>query len=110
VVQTCALPIYHHLSRAVPSLRRAGMTVIGLDRVTKEYARHRHLTRGLKQSLLHLPDLIRITRTHRFFALEDICVTIRKGEAVSIIGANGSGKSTLLGLIAGVIGPQAGTA
>lgn len=85
------------------------MTVIRLDRVTKEYARHRHLTRGLKQSLLHLPDLIRSMNANHFFALDDISLAIRKGEAVGIIGANGSGKSTLLGLIAGVIGPQAGT-
>lgn len=84
------------------------MTVIRLDRVTKEYARHRHLTRGLKQSLLHLPDLIRSMSANHFFALDDISLAIRKGEAVGIIGANGSGKSTLLGLIAGVIGPQAG--
>jgi homopolymeric O-antigen transport system ATP-binding protein len=85
------------------------MTVIRLDRVRKEYPRHRHLTRGLKQSLLHLPDLIRSMSADRFFALDDISVEIQKGEAVGIIGANGSGKSTLLGLIAGVIGPQRGT-
>jgi lipopolysaccharide transport system ATP-binding protein len=85
------------------------MTVIRLDRVTKEYARHRHLTRGLKQSLLHLPDLIRSMSAHRFFALDDVSLEVQKGEAVGIIGPNGSGKSTLLGLIAGVIGPQTGT-
>lgn len=85
------------------------MSVIRLAHVTKEYARHRHLTRGLKQSLLHLPDLIRSMSAHRFFALEDVSLEVRRGEAVGVIGANGSGKSTLLGLIAGVIGPQAGT-
>jgi lipopolysaccharide transport system ATP-binding protein len=77
--------------------------------VTKEYARHRHLTRGLKQSLLHLPDLIRSMSAHRFFALDGISLEVQKGEAVGVIGSNGSGKSTLLGLIAGVIGPQKGT-
>jgi lipopolysaccharide transport system ATP-binding protein len=85
------------------------MTVIRLDGVTKEYARHRHLTRGLKQSLLHLPDLIRSMSAHRFFALDGISLEVQKGEAVGVIGSNGSGKSTLLGLIAGVIGPQKGT-
>jgi lipopolysaccharide transport system ATP-binding protein len=85
------------------------MTVIRLDGVRKEYARHRHLTRGLKQSLLHLPDLIRSMSASRFFALDGISLEVQKGEAVGIIGANGSGKSTLLGLIAGVIGPQVGS-
>jgi homopolymeric O-antigen transport system ATP-binding protein len=85
------------------------MMAIRLDHVSKEYARHRHLTRGLKQSLLHLPDLIHSMRTSRFLALDDISLEVRQGEAVGVIGANGSGKSTLLGLIAGVIGPQAGT-
>lgn len=85
------------------------MTAIRLDHVSKAYPRHRHLTRGLKQSLLHLPDLIRQVRADPFLALENICLEVRRGETVGIIGANGSGKSTMLGLIAGVIQPQAGT-
>ena len=85
------------------------MTVVRVDRVTKEYPRHRHLSRGLKQSLLHLPDLIRSMRADRFLALDDVSLDVRQGETVGIVGANGSGKSTLLALIAGVIEPGAGT-
>jgi lipopolysaccharide transport system ATP-binding protein len=85
------------------------MSVIRLDHVSKVYPRHRHLAWGLKQSLLHMPTLIRRMRADRFLALDDVCLDVRQGEAIGIIGANGSGKSTLLGLIAGVIRPQTGT-
>lgn len=44
-----------------------------------------------------------------FWALNDINLTINKGETVGIIGPNGSGKSTLLKLIAGVSQPTKGT-
>src|SRR4030095_6857550 len=85
------------------------MNAIRLDHVSKAYPRHRHLTWGLKESLLHLPDLIRRLRVEPFLALADVCLAAAKGEAVGIIGANGSGKSTLMALIAGAIRPRSGT-
>jgi putative ABC transport system ATP-binding protein len=59
--------------------------VIDLDRVTKQFAGKRQVT-----------------------ALDDITVTIPKGERVSIIGPSGSGKSTLLNLIGGLDRPTTG--
>lgn len=42
-------------------------------------------------------------------ALEDINLTIRPGEFVSIVGPSGCGKSTILRLVAGLIVPTTGT-
>ena len=59
--------------------------MIDLDRVTKQFAGKRQVT-----------------------ALDDITLTIPKGERVSIIGPSGSGKSTLLNLIGGLDRPTTG--
>ena len=41
-------------------------------------------------------------------ALHPLSITLRRGEALGVIGANGSGKSTLLQLVAGVLSPSTG--
>ncbi|WEG34047.1 ATP-binding cassette domain-containing protein [Amygdalobacter indicium] len=41
--------------------------------------------------------------------LKQLCLTVKKGELLTIIGANGSGKSTLLNLLLGNLSPQSGT-
>lgn len=43
-----------------------------------------------------------------FWALQDINLTVEKGEAVALIGLNGCGKSTLLKTVAGVLKPTKG--
>jgi len=42
-------------------------------------------------------------------ALDDVSVTINKGEIVGIAGENGAGKSTLLNIIAGIYRPDSGS-
>lgn len=59
--------------------------MIVLDRVTKQFAGKRQVT-----------------------ALQEISLTIEKGEMVSVIGPSGSGKSTLLNLVGGLDRPSSG--
>ena len=47
-------------------------------------------------------------RGEQFMALDDVCLTIYKGEAIGIIGRNGAGKSTLLKLLSRVTAPTEG--
>ena len=44
-----------------------------------------------------------------FWALQDINLTVEKGDRVGILGFNGAGKSTLLKVISGVMKPTKGT-
>jgi ABC-type polysaccharide/polyol phosphate transport system ATPase subunit len=61
--------------------------------------------RSLKEVLL----LRRRPPKRDFWALRDIDVHVRRGEALGVVGRNGSGKSTLLKLIAGIFSPSEGT-
>jgi nitrate/nitrite transport system ATP-binding protein len=54
-------------------------------------------------------DMVFSTRKGRFHALQDINLTVAKGEFVTLIGHSGCGKSTLLNLLAGLTTPTAGT-
>lgn len=49
------------------------------------------------------PDRERLLRRHRpIVALDDVSFTLRRGEALAIVGAAGSGKTTLARLVAGL--------
>ena len=54
-----------------------------------------------------LLDPRRRKRGH-FWALRNVDLTVRRGEAVGVVGPNGSGKSTLLLALAGIIQPSEG--
>jgi ATP-binding cassette subfamily B protein len=42
-------------------------------------------------------------------ALDDVCLTVERGEVVALVGENGAGKSTLVQLVTGLFLPDAGT-
>ncbi|MGR0318177.1 ABC transporter ATP-binding protein [Agromyces sp. ZXT2-3] len=48
-------------------------------------------------------------RPDEFWALRDLSIAVRPGEAIGVVGRNGQGKSTLLKLVAGVLIPDEGS-
>lgn len=57
----------------------------------------------------HVFGLLRPRRFQRLQVLDDVELTVRRGEALGIMGRNGSGKSTLLKVLCGVYPPDRGT-
>jgi ABC-2 type transport system ATP-binding protein len=47
-------------------------------------------------------------RPDEFWALREVSIDVRPGEAIGVVGRNGQGKSTLLKLVAGVMLPDEG--
>lgn len=57
----------------------------------------------------HLTGMFKKNGHEEFVALKNINFSVKKGEAVGIIGENGSGKSTLLKIIAHILRPNSGS-
>jgi ABC-type polysaccharide/polyol phosphate transport system ATPase subunit len=60
--------------------------------------------RSLKEAILRRER----PQTRELWALRDIDIDVKPGEAFGIVGQNGSGKSTLLKLLAGIFAPSTG--
>jgi ABC-type polysaccharide/polyol phosphate transport system ATPase subunit len=81
--------------------------VIRVDHVSMMFNKSSEKIDNIKEYTIKL--LKRKLMFEEFWALRDINVSIKKGEALGIVGLNGSGKSTLLKIIAGVLNPTKGT-
>lgn len=78
---------------------------ITIDHVSKLFRRQKQRTfKEMLPALLGGKPVV-----DSFWALNDVSLTVNRGETVGIIGPNGSGKSTLLKLIAGVSQPTIGS-
>ncbi len=77
---------------------------IEVKNLTKSYKLYDKPMDRLKDSL----GLARKKKYKEHLALNNVSLSIRKGETVGIIGTNGSGKSTILKIITGVLSPTAG--
>lgn len=82
--------------------------VIVAEQVSKRFDVHHNRALALKTLLLGTVYKRYRPRIEEFWALRDVSLTVRRGEAVGLVGRNGSGKSTLLKLIAGIHRPSSG--
>ena len=77
--------------------------VIICDHITKDYPLYSSFGDKIKGLVL------KNNKVGTFRALDDISLTMKKGECVGLIGLNGSGKSTLASVITGITTPSSGT-
>ena len=82
-------------------------TMIEVDHVSMIFNMASEQLHSLKEYAISLAR--RELSFKEFRALNDISLTVKRGDVFGIMGTNGSGKSTLLKIIAGVLDPSEGT-
>jgi len=82
-------------------------SVITVENVGKRFRLKHSSSQTLKAAAV---DFLRGRRqpARDFWALKDVCFTVKRGETLGIIGANGAGKSTLMALVSGTMQPTTG--
>jgi lipopolysaccharide transport system ATP-binding protein len=76
------------------------MRDVMMDALKRPLQRARDVATGQVQSVADL--------THSIWALQDVSLSVKKGEVVGIIGHNGAGKSTLLKILSRITDPTHG--
>jgi ABC-type polysaccharide/polyol phosphate transport system ATPase subunit len=84
---------------------------IELASASKVYRRfsHRRQFATLKSALLSRSLVRDLRPDETFTALNNVTVSVPRGQTLGVIGRNGSGKSTMLKLVAGITKPTSGT-
>jgi ABC-type polysaccharide/polyol phosphate transport system ATPase subunit len=85
-----------------------GDIAIHADRLSKCFDLRHNRVGELKVRFLAVFDPRRREVVEKFWAVRDVSLTVRRGEAVGLVGRNGSGKSTFLKLVAGLHRPTSG--
>ncbi len=83
------------------------MSSVTLEHVTLWRRTQEEYSFDLKRRIFALMQR-RYRKPHRRRVLDDVSVTVERGEKLGIIGPNGSGKSTLLKVICGILAPTSG--
>ena len=86
------------------SSESAGVPILEVDGVDKNYLVYQRPFDRLKQMF----SWGRRQYYQEVRALSDVSFTLRRGEALGVLGRNGAGKSTLLQLVAGTVAPSRG--
>lgn len=84
-----------------------GKNIIDVDHLSIRFNLANQKVNNLKEYAIKLAK--HELMFQEFFALKDVNLHVKPGEAWGLIGSNGSGKSTLLKTIAGILKPYQGT-
>ena len=103
----------HQKSAETDDAKAKSAPSIELRDVGKKFAKSlgqtlRYGLADIGRELLLRKDAPEKLRPGEFWALKDLSLDVRPGEALAVIGRNGSGKSTLLKMLYGLIKPDEG--
>lgn len=81
-------------------------SVITIENISMKFRLTKEKVDSLKEIIIKM--MKRQLEYQELVALNNVSLTVKKGDVVGIVGLNGSGKSTLLKIISGIIKPTSG--